>query len=48
MAYHCANQPEEVSRVVKRLVSFEPKRAKKLVQDAGRTDLTPLIPELPF
>ena len=48
MAYHHANQPDEVKRVVKRLVDFEPKRAKKLVQDAARTDLLKLIPELPF
>ena len=48
MAYHHANQPDQVKRVVKRLVDFEPKRAKKLVQDAARADLMTLIPELPF
>mgnify|MGYP000966894918 CR=1 FL=1 len=48
MAYHHANQPDQVKRVVKRLVDFEPKRAKKLAQDAARADLMTLIPELPF
>jgi tetratricopeptide (TPR) repeat protein len=48
MAWHHANQPDQVKRVVKRLVDFEPKRAKRLVQDAERADLMHLIPELPF
>lgn len=48
MAYHHANDPDQVKRVVKRLLDFEPKRARKLAQDTGRTDLMPLIPELPF
>ncbi len=48
MAYHHANRPDDVAGIVKRLVGFEPKRARKLVQDAGRTDLMKLIPELPF
>jgi hypothetical protein len=34
--------------VVTKLVGFEPKRAKKLVHDAQRSDLLALIPELPF
>jgi tetratricopeptide (TPR) repeat protein len=48
MAYHHANQPDDVKRVAAKLVTFEPKRAKKLVQDAERADLMHLIPELPF
>jgi tetratricopeptide (TPR) repeat protein len=48
MAYHHANHPNHVKRIVKRLVDFEPKRAKKLAQDAERADLMTLIPELPF
>jgi tetratricopeptide (TPR) repeat protein len=48
MAYHHANRPDDVTGIVKRLVKFEPKRAKKLVHDAGRSDLLKLIPELPF
>jgi tetratricopeptide (TPR) repeat protein len=48
MALHHANRPAEVEDVVKKLLGFEPKRAKKLVQDAERADLMHLIPELPF
>lgn len=48
MALHHANQPDEVTRVVEKLVEFEPKRARKLVQDTQRADLMKLIPELPF
>jgi tetratricopeptide (TPR) repeat protein len=48
MAYHHANRPDEVTRVVKHLVGFEPKRAKRLVHDTERSDLVKLIPELPF
>lgn len=48
MALHHANDPARVKDVVERLVGFDPKRAKKLVQDAERADLMPLIPELPF
>jgi tetratricopeptide (TPR) repeat protein len=48
MAWHHANRPEQVKDVVERLVGFDPKRAKRLVQDAERADLMHLIPELPF
>jgi tetratricopeptide (TPR) repeat protein len=48
MAYHHANRPDDVTKIVKRLVGFEPKRARKLVQDAQRSDLMKFIPELPF
>jgi tetratricopeptide (TPR) repeat protein len=48
MAYHHANRPDDVTNIVKRLVGFEPKRARKLVQDAERADLMKFIPELPF
>jgi tetratricopeptide (TPR) repeat protein len=48
MALHHAQRPDEIKAVVMQLVGFEPQRAKKLVQDAGRTDLLHLIPELPF
>ena len=39
MAYHHANRPDDVTKIVRRLVGFEPKRAKKLVHDAKRADL---------
>ena len=48
MAYHHANRPGDVTRILKRLVGFEPKRARKLAHDAGRADLMGFIPELPF
>lgn len=48
MARHHANDPDGVKVVVERLVGFDPKRARKLVQDAERADLKHLIPELPF
>lgn len=48
MAYHHANRPDEVTRIVKRLLNFKPQRAKQLAQDTGRTDLMPLIPDLPW
>jgi tetratricopeptide (TPR) repeat protein len=48
MARHHANDPAGVKDVVERLVAFDPKRARKLVQDAERADLMPLIPELPY
>jgi len=34
--------------ILKRLVGFEPKRARKLAHDTERADLMKLIPELPF
>lgn len=48
MARHHANDPDGVKDTVQRLVRFDPKRARKLVQDAERADLMRLIPELPF
>jgi tetratricopeptide (TPR) repeat protein len=48
MAKHHANDPDGVKVVVERLVGFDPKRARKLVHDAERTDLRHLIPEMPF
>jgi tetratricopeptide (TPR) repeat protein len=48
MAYHHAELPREVTRVVKRLVDFEPRRARMLARDTARADLMELIPELPF
>jgi len=48
MALHHAHRPEELEAVVRKLVGFEPKRARKLLQDTERADLMHLIPELPF
>ena len=48
MACYHANQPDQVKVIIERLVSFDPKRAQKLVKDTQRTDLKHLIPEMPF
>ncbi|MDP3031933.1 MAG: tetratricopeptide repeat protein [Rhodocyclaceae bacterium] len=48
MALHHAERLDELKLVVVKLAGFEPKRARKLAQDAGRAELLPLIPELPF
>lgn len=48
MALHHAHQPDGVTAVVEKLVTFDPKRARKLAQDTQRADLMKLIPELPF
>jgi tetratricopeptide (TPR) repeat protein len=45
MACHHAFQPDEVTKVVKHLVGFDPKRAMKLIKDAERPDLARLVPE---
>jgi tetratricopeptide (TPR) repeat protein len=45
MACHHAHQPEEVTKVVKHLIDFDPKRALKLIKDAERPDLTHRVPE---
>ncbi len=48
MAYQHAGQPDAVRRIVMRLADFEPQRARRLAQDAGREDLVGLLPETPF
>jgi tetratricopeptide (TPR) repeat protein len=48
MAWHHANAPEQVEETVKRLVEFDPQRARKLVHDAERSDLRHVIPNMPF
>ncbi|MCC6658410.1 MAG: tetratricopeptide repeat protein [Rhodocyclaceae bacterium] len=45
MACHHAFQPEQVTKVVKQLIGFDPKRAMKLIKDAERPDLVHLVPE---
>jgi hypothetical protein len=48
MAWHHAGERDKVTTVVKRLVGFDPKRARQLIKDTERADLTHLIPEMPF
>ncbi|MBE7420922.1 MAG: tetratricopeptide repeat protein [Zoogloeaceae bacterium] len=45
MACHHAFLPDEVGKIVKRLVDFDPKRAMKLIKDAERPDLVHRVPE---
>jgi len=45
MACHHACRPDEVTKVVKQLIGFDPKRAMKLIKDAERPDLVHLVPE---
>ncbi len=45
MACHHANQPDEVKKIVRKLVDFDPKRALRLIKDAERADLKHLISE---
>ena len=54
MALHHANRPDEVKAVAEKLVSFEPKRAKKLLQrvsqvikqDFGFQDVQAILKEV--
>jgi tetratricopeptide (TPR) repeat protein len=48
MARHHADDPGGVKAVVKQLVRFDPRLARRLVHDAERADLKHMIPELPF
>ncbi|MBI4754517.1 MAG: tetratricopeptide repeat protein [Betaproteobacteria bacterium] len=48
MACHHAGHPARVEEVVRKVVDFDPKMARRLVKDCGRSDLSRLIPELPF
>lgn len=46
MALHHAQRPDEVKAVFEKLLGFEPRRARQLMQDCGRIDLLPLLPGL--
>lgn len=48
MALHHAQHPNEVKTVVERLIGFDPKRARRLIQESERADLLPLLPQMPF
>jgi tetratricopeptide (TPR) repeat protein len=48
MAHHQAGHSDKVEAVVRKLVEFDPKRARALVRDSRREDLAPLAPPLPF
>ena len=46
MAYHTTRQPEKVDEVVKHLLRFDPRMTRRLILDAGRTDLAHLVKDL--
>jgi tetratricopeptide (TPR) repeat protein len=48
MALHHASQPDQVQAIVARLASFEPVRARRLVQDTKRPELMLLVLERRF
>ncbi len=48
MAHHHDGRADEVASVFKRLMRFDPKLARQLARDAGRDDLLPLLPKLPY
>lgn len=48
MAYHHSGEPEKVEQVLDKLLKFDPKISRQLIQDSGRQDLAPLLPEMPW
>lgn len=48
LACHRAGLADRTRAIVEKLVDFDPKAARQLVQETGRQDLAALIPELPF
>ena len=45
MACHHNGEPDKVGRVVNKLLEFDPKAARRLVEESGRSDLAHLLPE---
>lgn len=48
MAYHHCGEAEKVEQVLNKLLKFDPKISRQLIQDSGRQDLAPLLPEMPW
>jgi len=46
MAYHTLRNPEKVTEVAMHLLRFDPRMTRRLIQDAGRSDLTHLVKDL--
>lgn len=46
MAHHASHQPDRVKEVTLHLVRFDPRMARRLIQEAGRSDLTYLVKDL--
>jgi tetratricopeptide (TPR) repeat protein len=45
MAHHHCNEPDKVRGVVEHCVAHDPQTARRLIQDAERADLVPLLPD---
>lgn len=48
MAYHHCGESERLEQVLHKLLKFDPKISRQLIEDSGRLDLLPLLPELPW
>lgn len=48
MAYHHCGEAEKVEQVLNKLLKFDPKISRQLIQDSNRQDLAPLLPEMPW
>ena len=46
MAHHALHDPDKVKEVALHLVRFDPKMTRRLILDAGRSDLTHLVKDL--
>ena len=46
MAYHTLQNPEKVNEVVMHLLRFDPRMTRRLILDAGRSDLAHLVKDL--
>jgi Tfp pilus assembly protein PilF len=46
MAYHHCRNPDKVKEIVEHLFRFDPKMTRRLIQDAGRSDLAYLVKDL--
>lgn len=48
MAYHHNGEAEKVEQVINKLLEFDPKITRQLINDSGRKDLVHLLPEMPW
>jgi hypothetical protein len=46
MAYHTLHNPDKVNQVVMHLLRFDPRMTRRLIHDAGRSDLAHLVKDL--
>jgi tetratricopeptide (TPR) repeat protein len=45
MAYHNSNQPDQVKRVAMHCLTHDIQAARRLIKEANRSDLVPLLPD---